>query len=356
MAVATAGLSTHIWNNNLRSVFLLATYPLVLIAIVWSAAFVFGYLQLYGQGNEMAAELGLHTGNRIISEFWPSIVTVVLMWFAIAWFSHTSMVRRLSHSHPVTRAEEPELYNLLENLCISQGVPMPRLEIIESHARNAFASGIGRKSYSITVTRGLLNSLTRDEVEAVLAHELTHILNRDVRLLIVSIIFTGMIGILMQIVWSFLRYSVWVPRSRDRKSGSFLLLFLAIGLILAVGYLATLITRFALSRGREEMADAGAIEMTKNPSAMMSALIRISRHERIPATSEDIAMMYTHNSKPFLGLFSTHPPIDKRIKTISEITGTPVPEIRPAPAPAKERFGNPSGTANPWTRRRKILK
>jgi heat shock protein HtpX len=291
-------------------------------------------------------------GNAFVFEFWPLVVTIVLVWFGISWFSHTSMIRRLSHSHPVTRTEEPELYNLLENLCISQGVPMPRLEIIESHARNAFASGIDKKSYAITVTRGLLNSLTKDEVEAVLAHELTHILNRDVRLLIVSIIFTGMIGILAQMTWNSLRYMRF-SGGRSRNSGAVILLIVVIALILSIGYMATLVTRFALSRGREEMADAGAIEMTKNPSAMMSALMRISKRERIPGATADIAMMYTHNSNPFLGLFATHPPIEERIRLISQLTNTPVPDIRPVPASNDISFGTTEKSPNPWARRRR---
>lgn len=351
MAIASAGLSTHIWNNNLRSIALLATYPLVIILIVWSIAFVFGWLWQYDTGPE-AVEMGIGMGNAIIAAYWPLILTVILIWFLIAWSSHTSMIRKLSHSRPVSRSQEPELYNLLENLCISQGVPMPRLEIIESHARNAFASGIDRKSYTITVTRGLLNSLKKEEVEAVLAHELTHIINRDSRLLVISIIFTGMIGMLAQMAWSSMRYSLFMPRSRNRNSGGSLILMLAIFGILSIGYLATLLTRFALSRGREYMADAGAIEMTKNPEAMMGALARLSRHERIPGATEDIAMMYTHNSKPFLGMFSTHPPLSERIRTISEISNTPIPEIKPVPAGQEERFGGlAQGAPNPWSRR-----
>ncbi len=352
MALAAAGLSTHIWNNNLRSIALLAAYPLAILAIVWAISFAFGYLQFQGYGQD-ALRPAIAMGNSLLLEYWPLVVTIVLIWFVIAWFSHTAMIRRLSHSRPVSRSEEPELYNILENLCISRGMPMPRLEIIETHARNAFASGIDDRSYTVTITRGLLNSLRKDEIEAVLAHELTHIANRDVRLLIVSIIFTGMIGILAQMVWSSLRYNLYFGRSKNRNSGAMLLIMLAVGAILSIGYIATLLTRFALTRGREYMADAGAVELTKNPQAMMRALMRISRHERIPGATEDIAMMYTHNSSPFLGLFATHPPIEDRIKTLSELTGTPVPELSLAPAGSEERFGNRSSAPNPWSRDRR---
>src|SRR5690606_1841292 len=146
--------------------------------------------------------------------------------------------------------EEPELYNLFENLCISVGLPTPRLEIIESHARNAFASGIDRRSYCVTVTRGLMQSLSADELDGVLAHELTHILNRDVRLMMVCVIFTGMLGFAAQLLWSHFRYATYVPRSsgNNNNRGGLMLMLLALLVILWIGYFATLFMRFALSR------------------------------------------------------------------------------------------------------------
>lgn len=349
MAIVTAGLSTHVWNNNFRSMLLLASYPVIVFAIVWLIVFSMEWLMEYDTGPD-AVHYGTRMANSVIFEYWPMIIGGVMTWFVIAWLSHSSMIRGLSHSRPVTRKEEPELYNLLENLCISQGVDMPGLEIIESHARNAFASGIDKNSYSITVTRGLLNSLKKDEIEAVLGHELTHIMNRDVRLLIISIIFTGMIGILSQMAWNLLRHSYYVPRRRSKDSGSSILLIFVIALILSIGYAATLITRFAISRGREYMADAGSIEMTKNPDAMMRALLRISKRDRVPGTTEDIAMMHTHNSKLFMGIFATHPPIEERIKTISELTNTPIPEIKAIPVASNEVFGEADRSEGPWHR------
>ncbi|GJL85734.1 MAG: protease HtpX [Micavibrio sp.] len=342
MAGAGTGLNTHIWNNNIRSVMLLIAYPFLIMAMVWAVALVVG----------VSAELGgdgVSFAHNIIIEFWPAIISVVAVWFMVAWLFHTKLVRRLAHSHPVTRQDEPELYNLLENLCISRGMPMPKLEIVETHARNAFASGIDQKSFSVTVTRGLLNSLQKDEVEAVLAHELTHIENRDVRLLIVCIIFTGMIGFAAQLAWSNARYSMFMPRNRNNRSNGGALLFMTtVALILWVGYMATLFMRFALSRRREYMADAGAVEKTKDPEAMMRALLRIAGRERIPGTTDDIAMMCIENSKPFFGMFATHPPIDERIKAISQVTGTPIPEIRGRPVGEERSFKDPQAKKNPW--------
>lgn len=352
-----AGLHTHIWNNNLRSLLLLASYPFLIALIVWVVALFIGSMTSYadwdtvhaaGTENDMAITMqaGMAQANKFIFNYWPSIFAFVLCWFMIAYFFQAKMIRALSHAQPVTREEEPELYNMLENLCISRGMKMPRLEIIETRARNAFASGIDTNTYCVTVTRGLLQSLEKDEVEAVLGHELTHIINGDVRLLIISVIFTGMIGFFAQMAWSTIRYSMY---GRGRKDGRIIIVLMIIAGILWLGYIATMFTRFALSRRREFMADAGSVELTKNPDAMMRALLRLSGKDQIPEATDDIALMCIENSRKFFGLFTTHPPMDERIKAISETTQTPVPSIKPGyRADNKARFKNPEDRKNPW--------
>ena len=346
MALSGTGLKTHIWNNNFKSGVLLCLYPVLIVALVWACAALIG-----GMSGGVENGFASNFAGDVVSDFWPMILSAVIIWFLIAWFFHTKMVRSLSHSHPVTRKEEPELYNMLENLSITAGMPTPRLEIIETHARNAFASGIDQKSFTVTVTRGLMNSLTKDELEGVLAHELAHILNRDVRLLIITIIFTGMIGFLAQMAWSNIRYGFIY--SGNRKNGGGIIIMLGIAAILGIGYLATLLMRFAISRKREFMADAGAVELTKNPSAMMRALMRISGKARIPETTDDIAMMCIENSKPFMGMFATHPPIEKRIRALSQVTGEEIPDSASLPPVSRgEEFSNnPNNTDNPWLTR-----
>ena len=321
-----------------------------MMGLVWACAFSVSGLSS-PQGNTAYAH---RFAGHIIAEFWPIILSVIVIWFVIAYFFHTNMIRKMAHAHSVTRDDEPELYNLLENLCIAEGMPMPRLNIIESHGRNAFASGIDQKSYTVTVTRGLMNSLTKDELEGVLAHELVHIVNRDVRLLMVTVIFTGMVGFAAQMFWRNLRYN-FIYSGRQRNKGSGVLIMLSIALILWLGYMATLFMRFALSRRREYMADAGAVMMTKNPDAMMRALMRISGKDRIPETTDDIMMMCVENRKAFMGLFATHPPIAQRIRALSKMTNTPVPDSTSLPPVQKaERFGKDK-KQNPWlTRGRRV--
>ena len=349
-----AGLQTHIWNNNLKSMILIGLYPLIMIGLVWAGSFVVAYMGMGGANADPV--LAKNVSGNIIGTYWPLILTGIAIWFIVAYFFHAQMIRKMAHANPVTRTEEPALYNMLENLCIAAGMPMPTLNIIESHSRNAFASGIDTKSFAVTVTRGLMNSLSPDELEGVLAHELAHILNRDVRLLMVTVIFTGMVGFAMQMVWSNLRHG-FIYSGRQRKRGGGVVIMLAIAAILFIGYMATLCMRFALSRRREYMADAGAVQLTKNPAAMMRALMRISGKDQISGVPADIAMMCIENHVPFMGLFTTHPPIDRRIKALSSMTGTAVPDLPSLPpvSPA-ERFSK-GQKKNPWlTRDRRGLK
>ncbi|MCB1557012.1 MAG: M48 family metallopeptidase [Alphaproteobacteria bacterium] len=332
MASGAVGLQTHIWRNNTRSIMLIALYPFLMLGLVWIVGALVGGVFYAGTVEPaVALDRAMSFGNGIVLTYWPLVMAAVGAWFLVAYFFQARMLRSLSHARPVRRTEEPALYNLLENLCIAQGMTMPRLEIIETPARNAYASGIDRRSYTVTVTRGLLDALGKDEIEAVLAHELTHIINRDVRLLIVSIIFTGMIGFLAQLIGSSLRHGLYHQGGRGGRQGDgrLFLLMMAVWAVLWLGYLATVFTRFALSRRREFMADAGAVEMTKNPAAMMRALLRIAEQDRIPDTPDDIALMCTANSRKFLGLFATHPPIDQRVQVLSAVTGTPTPALSP---------------------------
>lgn len=334
MAQPVTGLQTSIWNNNLRSMLLLAAYPFILAGVMWLIAAAYGYFagaavtQASG-GYQITAQNAIAYGWAVILEYWPLILTGVSLWFLIAYLFQGRMIRSLSHSHPVTRKEEPELYNLLENLCIAQGMTMPRLEIIETHARNAFASGVNNATYCVTVTRGLMQSLSKDELEGVVAHELAHIINRDVRLLMVCVVFTGMLGIAAQLIWSNLRYALYVPRGKDNRNGGGFVLLIVIGIILWIGYLASMLARFAISRRREYMADAGAVQMTRNPDAMMRALMRIAGMADIPKMPDDVRAMCFENRHPFLGLFTTHPPIATRIQAIADYSGLPVPAIAP---------------------------
>lgn len=327
MYLQATGLSTYRWNNNIRTGLLVAIYPFLIAAVCWGCVWAY-YLYMTPQIDGRAhAAFAADAANGAILGIIPLVMAFVGVWFVVAWLFHTRMISLMSGSRYVTRRERPDLYNLLENLCIAQGVPMPDLYIIDDAARNAFASGINDKTYAITLTSGLINGLEKDEIEAVLAHELAHIRNNDARLLITSIIFCGLFGFMAQLLWRLFRHGGRFVAG-ERKGGPLLALLLTSIVILWLGYFFTLWSRFALSRTREFDADAMAVEMTKNPDAMMRALLRIKGFGRIRDLPDDISLMCIDSQHRFFGMFRTHPPIHKRLEVLSRLTGTPIPVLK----------------------------
>lgn len=381
MAMRAVGLSTHIMNNHIKSVLLLLGFPLLLLLMLGAffAAMDMTMKSSAPFGNFSSAyrvidEAGSTRDTYVAPTYerkknrprgtWDSAmqsakygmmryghfaVGGAAIWFLIAWFFHGSMIRMASGAKPVTRQQMPKIYNMLENLCISRGLPMPQFEIIDSPALNAFASGINEETYRITLTRGIIEALEDDELEAVIAHELTHIMNRDVRLLIISVIFVGMISFFAEMGFRTMihggRVNYYRGSNRDNKGGALIIFIIALA-ILAVGYILALLIRFALSRKREYLADAGAVELTKNPSAMMRALMRISGRDKVKGMTDDVQQMCIENSHNFMGIFATHPSIDDRIKAISTMTGTPVPTLT---VTLRRPPGRPWGDGTPPT-------
>ena len=322
------GLYTHIQANNFRSAILLAGFPMLLIGIVYALTLGLigaGYLPSSGTiGGDFALAF------RMMAAGAPLAILVSLVWFAIAYFANTRIIDALTGAHPVTRQEQPELYNLLENLCISRGIPMPSLRIIESEALNAFASGMNEKQYSITVTRGLMQALDRDEMEAVLGHELTHVVNRDVRTMIIASVFAGIITLIAQLLFRAVQFGGLRGGSRNGKGGGGVFVLIALAAA-AVGYVLAIVIRMALSRSREFVADAGAVELTRNPDAMIGALRKISGGTETLDAPESVQAMFLENGRSgVMDIFATHPPIEKRIAALVKYAGgvdTPSPTV-----------------------------
>lgn len=314
------GLQTHIWNNNLKSIALLAGFPVLLLILMYGLTI--GFVGLAFE-MESAAD-GFALAWTLIERYWPFAFLAAGVWFLIAWASHQALVNLSTGAKGVTRKEAPELYNLLENLCISRGIAMPKLAIIDTPALNAFASGVSDRNYTITLTRGIVDALDKHELEAVIAHELTHIRNRDVRLLIIAVIFVGIFSFFGEMVFrGVFRTGVRIGghtsgRKGDSRGGGVLIL-IAIALIVIAFVLAQVI-RFSLSQKREFLADAGAVDLTRNPDGMISALKKISGRSAIDAPGE-VRQMMLDNTAQFAGLFATHPSIEKRIAALQEYAG-----------------------------------
>jgi len=346
------GLYTHIRANRIRSVILLGGFVVLLHAVLFSvlmiwSSFLGGTFQEIVQG---AADQFRHA--------WPYAMAAAALWFVIAYFAHQSLIRMATGAKGVSRAEAPKLYNALETLCISRGLPMPALQIIETPALNAYASGLREGQYVVAVTRGLVETLSDDELEAVLAHELTHIRNRDTQLIVVAIIFAGIFAFFGDMIirgWDF-PYG-WSPTSRRQRSpwetqgdpsssggwtvgnsrdgggsggrggrsegggGAILAIAIAVAVILVSWGISTLI-RFAISRSREFLADAGAAELTKNPDALIRALRKIEGHAAFDVPSRTEAFFIENPiANRLTGLMATHPSIDSRVDALKRYAG-----------------------------------
>jgi len=371
--MAAIGLSTYRWNNNLKSLFLLAAFPFLLLLLVAILAWLLGWsysderglispyaFQQFGlvpSGGYGAADFAM----AAVAAWWPYVVGAAAIWVGIGYLFNDAMIHAATGAVPVTREQAPRLYNILETLCISRGMAMPPLYIMDTDAMNAFASGVDRRSYSVTVTRGLLERLNDAELEAVLAHELTHIINRDVRLMVVTIVFVGMISFLAQMLWRTMYWGGYGTRGDSRERNKAALVQLLAAVIAAVGYLLALILRFAISRKREYLADAGSLEITKNPEALISALRKISANPDVPHVPSEVRQMFIENPPhmDFTELFATHPPIEDRIRVLEQLGGVPPgethrgePHAPPHAAPGEGPWGPhdspPAPPPGPW--------
>lgn len=321
-------------RNNMLSIILLLMFPLIILCTIWVFLALVNYFGTYyydAYGN-MVNVFNADIVNGYFVTTIPWVIGGVGLWFLIAYFTNTSMIRHATGARTLERRENPRVYNIVENLCMSCGMDMPKINVIDDPQLNAFASGIDRNSYTVTVTTGLLRVLNDDELSGVIAHELTHIRNRDTRLLIVSIIFVGIISAIMSIVVRMMYHAVWFGggnrRDNEKGNGLSMLAVLAIGLLCsAIAYFFTLLTRFAISRKREYMADAGGAELCGNPLALASALRKISGNPGLGQVErDDIAQMYIIHPKNLSqgvmsfvnSLFSTHPSTESRIRILEQ--------------------------------------
>jgi heat shock protein HtpX len=316
--MAAVGLQTHIWANNTRSILLLIAFPILMIFILYGVQLVLmGFGVLPGSGKGLGDDMAL--AASWLAGTIPLAFAIAGIWFAISYFGSQAMIDMMTGARKVERKSEPDLYNLLENLAISRGLRTPTLRVIDNDSLNAFATGLHEGQYSITVTRGLVATLSRDELEAVLAHELTHVINKDVRTMVIASIFAGIISVIAEMVFRALLYSR--GGRRDNKNALPLIL---IGLAFAaVGFALAIVIRMMLSRTREFVADAGAVELTKNPDAMISALRKVEGRSSLKGPDE-LQQLFLDNQPDGVGLeglFASHPPIQKRIDALVKFGG-----------------------------------
>ena len=314
------GLQQQIRRNNTNSFLLLIAFPALLLGMFYIIIYFIAKDNAPGYPGDNYPASPDH--NAMFLAAVPFIIISVGVWFLIAWAGHATFIRLATGAKPLERKENKRVYNLVENLCISKGMKMPTINIIDDDSLNAFASGIDEKSYSITLSKGIINKLNDEELEGVIAHELSHIRNRDVRLLIISIIFVGIFAFIAEVAFRSLRFAG--RGKKDSKGGGAVILIAIV--LTAIAYLISMLLRFGISRKREYLADAGAADMTKKPYALASALKKISGDPYIEAVeNRDVAQLFIDNPKPSThrsaswdNMFATHPPIEKRIELLEQ--------------------------------------
>jgi heat shock protein HtpX len=385
--MAAYGLYTHIASNKFKSIVLLIGLFVLIYVLVFAGALI---AEVINDPNE-AADYYVRAAVGDLYEAVPIATIAAAAWIVIAYFCHQWIIDAVTGGHDVTRQEQPRLYNLLENLCISRGITMPKLKIVDSDALNAFATGLNRRQYAISVTSGLLNALDDRELEAVLGHELTHIRNGDVQMMVVAVIIAGVVGFFGELIfrvffgnygyggWGWGSGSSWSSgsssssssrsssSSSDRKGsggGAIVIIIVAIALIM-LAWLLSQVVRFALSRSREYLADAGSVELTKDPDAMIMALRKIeNRGELQGATSAVMEMCVDNPREGFADVFSTHPSIQSRCAKLVQFAGghdpgplaLPThPEPEPPALPGSDQpdaapppLPDPAGPQGPW--------
>jgi heat shock protein HtpX len=330
--MAAYGLYTHIASNKFRSMLLLAGLFLLIYVLVYAGALV---AEVMIDGGRSVGYY-LQAAARDLIAALPYATVAAALWIVIAYFFHQNMIDAVTGGEDVTRRQQPRLYNLLENLCISRGIPMPKLKIMDSDARNAFATGLNRRQYAVTVTSGLLQALNDQEIEAVLGHELTHIRNGDVQLMVVAVIIAGVVGFFGELFFRMFTNLSWnstggsSSSSRSSSSdsdskgsggGAIAAVAIAVALMM-LAWLLSQVVKLALSRSRELLADAGSVELTKNPDAMISALRKIENRGELPgATSAVMELCIDNPREGFADLFATHPSVESRVQALVKYAG-----------------------------------
>ncbi len=400
----STGLYGHIRNNNLKSFGLFLAFAATLV-LIWMVLFQTVFWLTVPIRQTPASWLAEWRTHGL---FWMTLtrlhypVAAAIVWSVSAFFFHAQIIRSATGAKSLRRTEAPKLYNLVENLAITAGIPMPRIEVMETAALNAYASGLSPSDATIAVTRGLLNTLDDRELEAVLAHEITHIRNYDTRMMVIAAVLSGALCMAAELAWRHICRQkmplarlfegdvstagllfgnagdrpafglktparvilaiiccmmlpmVGVPalviyfaiRSRQRqakaaqavsnKAISFvpsrILLFppfwpvwavlLAGGFFLIIAYVIAAVARSAISRSREFMADAGAIELTKNPRALVSALVKLRNRDEIESLDASVMAMMISSSQ-VAGWLATHPSHEERIAALQMFAGAP---------------------------------
>lgn len=316
-------------QNKRRTVLLVLLFPILFALLTWGVfALIFFVIggDPYATVSEFQATDQMAELNKLMLFVLPICWGLAMVWMAISYFTGDHIILNSVNAIPVTAYDQPEIYRLVENLCITRGLPSPKIYILNDNALNAFATGRDPEHASLALTKGIVKKLDRAELEGVIAHELAHIENRDIRLMLITVA-----GISFFTLAGEICFRMGLSRGRSRESGKANLLFFVLGVIcLIYGYIIAPLLRLAVSRTREYQADATAALTTRNPRALASALKKISACPYVEDIQEHSSMAAMCIESPIgllgmglfgalSGLMATHPPIEKRIQVLLEM-------------------------------------
>ena len=303
----------HIRSNNIKTALLVLLFPLIFIALV----FLFTWLV-------SPIESAIETTIAVAT---PTII-VCFVWMLISWAFGDSMMLGAAHAHEISpdNSEHREIYRMVENVALAAGLPTPRVYIINDNSLNAFATGRTPRDASVALTQGIIKKLDRNELSGVIAHEMAHIGNRDIRLDMLLITGVGVTVFIADIIWRNIVYGNYHHSSDDQenRNGAAVLLMVWLAFMVFNGIITPLL-RMAISRNREYAADATGAYITRNPGALASALKKISSDSRVECLDKVKSMSSACIANPsapreFISdLMATHPPIDKRIERLESM-------------------------------------
>ena len=308
----------HIAQNKWRTWLLVLLFPVAFAVLTWVVFFVIFHL------------LGWNLSSDPTTASWlyalPVVCWVVAMiWMAISYFTGDKLLLNSADAIPVTPKDQPEIYRLVENLCMSRGLPLPRIYIMDDESLNAFATGRDPEHASVALTKGIVKKLDRSELEGVISHELSHVENRDIRLMLITVAGISFFTFVGEMCFRVALSSRHSRNSKNSATGIFLLLG---GICMLYGLVFAPLIRLAISRQREYLADATGALMTRNPKALANALRKISGDCRVEALDKRASMAAMCIENPLAkqnlfswmtGLMATHPPIQKRIAALEEM-------------------------------------
>lgn len=325
-----ANITTYdfIDSNKRKTVLLMVLFPVSLVILVYLGILLFSSMGSSSANNNVSA---VTMANQLAIQILPIISVIAILWIIISYFFGQKFILSMAGAVELTKETAPEIIRMVENISITAGLPMPKVYAINDEGMNAFATGRDPKHSYIALTKGIINKLEKPELEGVIAHEMAHIGNRDIRLMLIMVVCISFATIAAEVL---LRVGMTRGSSSGKNKGGAQMLFLILALVLYLyGYLVAPLLKLAVSRTREFQADATAALITRNPQGLISALKKISGNSEVERLNdkEPMAPMCIESPlKPekqnslfskISGLFSTHPSIEDRIKALMTMDG-----------------------------------